>query len=70
MATVGIETIAVGDWIIFSDAGVLKKITLANLTSFVAIKKWTFKETSWAPALLLKQWSESRIARLKTGAQP
>lgn len=33
---VDINTIAVTDWVIFSDAGVLKKITLANLTtSFV-----------------------------------
>ncbi len=35
---VAVSTIAVTDWVIFSDAGVLKKITLANLTtSFVDI---------------------------------
>lgn len=38
-------------------AAMVLAFSTSNFTSFVAVKKWTFKENCWMPRLVLRQWT-------------
>jgi len=54
LATLYVAHDLLGIWVY---AAMVISFTTANFTSFVAVKKWTFKETCWSPSLVFKQWS-------------
>jgi putative flippase GtrA len=54
LATLYVAHELLGIWVY---AAMVIAFTTANFTSFVAVKQWTFKDSSWSRGSVIKQWS-------------
>ncbi len=54
LATLWLVHGVLGVWVY---AAMVVAFSTANFTSFVAVKRWTFKDPCWAPRVVLAQWA-------------